>query len=276
MIHVLTVLILAICALGIWRFLDHGADRAEMKRLIALQPQAPEAFRLAMVEDLPEPARRFFAFAIAEGTPLYTVAELTMEGRFSLGTKDAPEYMDMEATQVLAAPEGFVWKMSSPSAHLGVSGSDSATWTRFWLGGLVPVARLGGDADHARSAFGRYAAEAVFWTPAAVLPGPTATWEAVDADTSQVTIRKGDLEQTVTIRVAENGQPTQVEFPRWSNANPDKTYRIQMFGGYLSEFRDVQGFRVPTHVEAGNFFGTDDYFPFFIAEVTEIRFPSPE
>jgi hypothetical protein len=26
-------------------------------------------------------------------------------------------------------------------------------------------------------------------------------------------------------------------------------------------------------VEAGNHFGTEDYFPFFIADVTEFRFP---
>jgi hypothetical protein len=33
------------------------------------------------------------------------------------------------------------------------------------------------------------------------------------------------------------------------------------------------GLALPFHVEAGNMFGTGDYFPFFIADVTEIRFP---
>ena len=70
-----------------------------------------------MVADLPEPARRYFAFAIAAGTPLYTVAQIKTEGQFSLGTKNAPNYKAMNATQALATPEGFVWKMS---------GSDSA------------------------------------------------------------------------------------------------------------------------------------------------------
>jgi hypothetical protein len=42
----------------------------------------------------------------------------------------------------------------------------------------------------------------------------------------------------------------------------------------MSDFREVDGYRLPFHVEAGNLYGTDDYFPFFIAEVTAIRFPS--
>jgi hypothetical protein len=50
----------------------------------------------------------------------------------------------------------------------------------------------------------------------------------------------------------------------------EKAYQFQPFGGYLSEFRTIQGHRIPTHVETGNFFGTDAYFPFFVVDVPEI------
>ncbi|WP_222433792.1 DUF6544 family protein [Pistricoccus aurantiacus] len=73
--------------------------------------------------------------------------------------------------------------------------------------------------------------------------------------------------------VAPDGQPIQVRFERWSNANPEKVYRLQPFGGYLSAFQEFTGFRLPTHVEAGNGFGTDQYFPFFVVDVTDIDFP---
>ncbi len=56
---------------------------------------------------------------------------------------------------------------------------------------------------------------------------------------------------------------------------PKKRYRLQPFGGFLPEFREFGGFRLPTHIEAGSHFGTDAYFPFFIADVQEITFPSP-
>lgn len=52
-------------------------------------------------------------------------------------------------------------------------------------------------------------------------------------------------------------------FLRWSNANSDKKYRLQPFGGTLSDFREVKGYHLPFNVEAGNMIGTDDYFIFY-------------
>lgn len=225
-----------------------------------------------MVSDLPEPARRYFQFTIQPDTPLYTVAEITMAGKFGLGSRAAPGYMKMTAKQILALPSGFIWKMHAAKGLLRMSGSDTERWTRFWLMGLIPVAHLGGTPDHTRSAFGRYAAEAVFWTPAALLPGPGVRWEAVDENTARVVISHNGIVQAVDVTVAADGRPTRVSFLRWSDANPDEVHRLQPFGGYLSEYREFDGFRLPTHVEAGNFFGTTEYFPFFIVDVAAIDF----
>ncbi|WP_136443915.1 DUF6544 family protein [Pacificoceanicola onchidii] len=266
------LILLILTGLSLWRWMDHRADRAEADRLLALRAAQPPVFTKTMVEDLPDPARRFFLFAIKEGTPLHRVAEISMRGQFGMGDKDAPNYMPMTAEQVLAAPEGFVWKMSGGSGVMRISGSDSASWTRFWLGGLIPVARVGGTEDHTRSGFGRYVAEAVFWTPAAVLPGPGVTWQAVDETTARLILERNGLRQTVDVTLDDAGRPVRVVLPRWSNANPETEYRVQPFGGDLSEFRDFDGFNLPTRVEAGNLIGTDAYFPFFIAEVTAIRF----
>ena len=196
-----------------------------------------------------------------------------MEGQFSLGTQDAPNYMDMTATQVLAPPEGFVWKMSGGARLMRMSGSDSGQWTRFWFAGLAPVARFGGDPDHTRSAYGRFTAEAMIWAPAAILPGPSVEWQPLGEDAARVVIRRGNLEQAVDVTVDADGRPVEIVFQRWSNANPEGIHRLQPFGAYVSDFREVDGYRLPFRVEAGNMFGTDAYFPFFLADVTEIHFP---
>lgn len=273
MAFVLVVLILTGLMLSAWRLLDHRADLKAMQELVVGQPAQPPTFTADMIAHLPEPARRYFLYTIALGTPLYSVASITMVGRFGMGNRDKPDYLDFTATQVLAMPAGFVWKMRAHRGLMRLSGSDSQRWTRFWLMGLLPVARLGGDPDHTRSAFGRYVAEAIFWTPAAVLPGPSIAWEALDTDRARVTIKYRGLSQSVDLTVGADGQPTQVQFERWSNANPEKQHRLQPFGGYLSEFRSFDGFRLPTHVEAGNHFATDQYFPFFVADVTAVEFP---
>ncbi len=268
----LLILLLGLAALIALALRDRHSDRAEWRRLAALQPRDPPRFDPAMIADQPEPVRRFLGHAIRPGTPLWSVSEIDMTGRFSLGSKDDPRYQPMEARQILAAPEGFVWAMRT-TGGLPVSGSDSGSWTRFRIFGLIPVARLGGNPDHTRSAFGRYVAEALVWSPAALLPGPGVTWEATGPDRARVTVRHGGLEQSVEARIDAKGQPVEIAFQRWSDANPDKTHRLQPFGAYVSDFREVGGFRLPFHVEAGNMFATPDYFPFFIADVTAIRFP---
>jgi hypothetical protein len=269
----LGVLILAGLVLSAWRLLDHWADRKAMRELVGAQLAQSPVFAAEMVADLPEPARRYFLYTIEPGTPLATVARIRMAGRFGMGDKGNPNYLDFEATQVLALPSGFVWKMHARRGLMRLSGSDSQRWTRFWLMGLLPVARFGGDPDHTRSAFGRYVTEAVFWTPAALLPGPGVTWEVLDTDKARVTVEYRGLSQSVDIKVSASGQPVEVSFQRWSNANPEKKHRLQPFGGYLSEFRLFGGFRLPTRVEAGNHFDTDQYFPFFVADVSAVEFP---
>jgi len=269
------VVVAACAALALLRALDRRADRTEWERLAALQPKWPERFDPARVANLPEPARRYFAYTIEPGAPLLPVAVIEMTGDFSLGTKDEPRYQPIEARQILAAPEGFVWAIRS-RAGMPISGSDSGTWTRFWIFGLLPVARQGGDPDHARSAYGRYIGEAVIWTPAALLPGPGVSWEGVDDNTARVAVEHGELTQAVDVTVDAQGRPVTVVFQRWSNANPDKVHRLQPFGAELSDFREVDGYHLPFRAEAGNHFGTDDYFPFFLADVTAIRFPRAE
>ena len=269
----LILLAIGMCCLLVWRQFDHRADRAAKKRLVRLQRPDPQVFSMDLVAELPARARDFFSFAIAEGTPLFTVAKVEMTGQFSLGSKDAPNYMNMRAEQVLAAPEGFVWKMAGGSGLMRLSGSDSAKWTRFWLAGFLPVARFAGSQDHRRAAFGRYIAEAVFWTPAALLPRDGVEWQEAGDNTARVVVRHDGLEQAVDISVDEDGRPVSVAFTRWSDANPEKIYRNQPFGGYLSKFREIEGFRLPTHVEAGNQFGSDEYFPFYVIDVTKLSFP---
>lgn len=269
-----TLAALVLTALALLRWHDARADRQEWLRLAALQPSAPRRFNHAMVAELPEPARRFFQLSIEEGARLWTVAEIDMGGQFSLGSKEQPRYQPMQAWQILAAPHGFVWQLELPGA-LPVSGSDAGHWTRFRLLGLVPVARQGGDDDHTRSAFGRYVAEALLWTPAALLPGPGVEWKALSEHSARVTVRHQGLEQAVDLHVDAQGQPLHVQFMRWSNANAERIYREQPFGAVPSQFQPVQGFRVPLRVEAGNHYGTEAYFPFFKAEVTALRFPPP-
>lgn len=264
-----------VAAAQIWRWRDgREADRAW--RSLARRSAEPRQFAPLMVEQLPDPARRFFLFTIEEGAVLRTVSEIRMRGALGLGTKEAPNYAPMHAEQILAPPHGLVWKLRAGRGMARITGSDGceddASWVKFWLAGTVPIVRAGGTADHARAAFGRVVAESVFWCPAALLPHNGVAWEAVSASTARATVTRGGLTQTVDVTIAESGQPSTVVIPRWTDANADKVYRLQPFGGYLSAFEHFDGYVLPTHVEGGNFIGTADYFPFYKADVDALRF----
>jgi hypothetical protein len=271
LLAVVALLTAALVVGGLWRFADDRAD-ARTWATLAARPAPPGTFDPAMVADLPDPARRYFLHTIAPGTPLRTTAVIEMGGEIGMGSQDAPGYRPMRARQILSPPAGFVWRLDAGL----IGGSDGMTpgtsWTRFRLAGLIPVVRVGGTADHFRSAFGRAVAEATFWAPAALLPGPGIAWEAVDEDTARVTVSAHGLEQPVDITVAPDGRPLRVVLPRWSNANADGEWRLQPFGGDLADFRSFEGYRLPTTVDGGNLIGTDGYFPFFKARVTDIRF----
>lgn len=269
----LTLLIGAALLVG-WRALDRKSDRNTWHALVDLAETARGRFDLASIVSLPEPAQRYFRYTIHPGAVLHGAVEIEMKGELGLGTKAEPNYRDMTAQQILAPPYGLVWKLQAGP----ISGSDGAipdhSWTRFWLFGVLPIVRVGGSEDHRRSAFGRVVAEGAFWAPASLLPGDTVRWEPLDSDSARAIVTFAGFEQAVEITVADDGRPTRVLIQRWSNENPEKVFREQPFGGDLSEFQDFGDYRLPTRVEGGNHIGTDDYFPFFKASVTNIRFPA--
>ena len=59
---------------------------------------------------------------------------------------------------------------------------------------------------------------------------------------------------------------------RWSDANPQKTFRLQSFGGTMEAEGTFEGFTIPTRIEVGNHFGTAQYLPFFQANLVAAEY----
>lgn len=255
----------------------NARDRAQAARVWAAldadRPADPPRYDPAMVADLPEVAQRYFARAIAPGTPLHRTVRLDMAGSFILNGRELP----MTARQILAPPgQGFVWEAEVGQGLMRFAGSDgylagSESWTKFWLRGLVPLVRVGGGPDHPRSAATRAMMESI-WSPAALLPQAGAEWVQTGPDTAQVRFPALPDVAPVEITLNAAGDPVQAWAMRWSDANADKTYRLQPFGGRLLDWAEFEGFRIPVRVEIGNLFGTPDYAPFFLATITAARY----
>ena len=270
-------LLIAAAAVGLW---VHSRDKAQAARVWAALEVAREAdpprFDPAMLADLPEVAQRYFTRAIAPGTPLHRTVRLEMEGSFIMNGTAMP----MAARQILAPPgRGFVWQAEVGSGLMRFGGSDGYhriegvedSWTKFWLRGLIPLARIGGTDDHARAAATRVMLEAV-WAPASLLPQFGADWVQTGPDSAEVRFADVRGIEPMQITLDADGAPIEVWALRWSDANPERVHRLQPFGGRMLEMARHQGFLVPSRVELGNMWGTPAYAPFFLATITRAEF----
>jgi hypothetical protein len=262
-------------AAAAWSSYRQGSREAEtaLESIAAAAEPASGKFEPQLVAELPEIARRYFNHSVAPGTPLRTTVRLQMEGTFLLGDVARHQSYVMTAQQVLAPPEQFVWIARMRAGAMQVSGSDAlvgeGAWTRFWLNGIVPVVNQQGSADLRRSALARAAMEAI-WAPASLLPANGVRWEQVGPDRARLHFPTGI--KPVEMTLAPDGRVLEVVTQRWSDANADKVFRLQSFGGRMEAEQSFAGFTIPSMVKVGNLYGTAAYLPFFQARITEASF----
>ena len=232
-------------------------------------------FDPSMVAGLPEIGQRYFSHAIAPGTPIRTAVQIEMRGAFLLGDKSEHQTYAMEARQILRPPSEFVWIAKLGAGWMHISGSDAlvdgTAWTRFWLMGLVPIANAQSSADLVRSAAFRSAMEPI-WAPASLLPARGVEWEQIGPDTARLRVRSAHAPIMLEMSLPPNGAVKEIVGQRWSDANLDKKFRFQPFGGTTVREGTFAGYTIPTSLMVGNHYGTEDYLPFFQAEIVATQY----
>lgn len=198
------------------------ASRRALARLDA-QREAPgtpprvRTFDPATLPELPEPVRRYLAFALTPGQPIVRRARLEHAGEFA-ATPDA--WRPFRSVQhVTTSPPGFVWdarmamaplvRVRVRDAYIGGEGSMYGA-----LGGLVPVAEQRGSAEIATSALWRMLAESVWW-PTALLPGPFLTWTPLDDHAARATLTDRAVSTSADFHFGANGEIVRVTGERY-------------------------------------------------------------
>jgi hypothetical protein len=161
------------------------------------------------------------------------------------------------------------------SGPVRISGTDALYrthgWTRFWMFWSIPLVQAAATGGLDRAAAARPALEAM-WAPASLLPQNGAAWTQLGEDTAQVTFDTSNARITMQMTLDGQGRILDIVTQRWSDANPDKQYRYQPFGGTMEEEATFGGFTIPSLVHVGNHYGTDAYFAFFNARLTSARY----
>lgn len=238
--------------------------RKEWAQLCAATPN-PAPFDRAMVEDLPEPARRYLIHAIAAGTPLWQSVQVSMRGTIKIGA-----WRPFTATQVVAHPGGYIWAATARLLGVPVIGydllADGTGQMRWRLLGLLRVVTADGP-DVTRSAAGRLASE-IALVPTAF---QSATWTAAGPDTAVATWGAGMEEQRVELHLGPDGQLLQVLIQRWGNPD-EQPFARYPFGVTVERERTDFGVTTPAAFSAGWWPGTgrQDDGEFLRAQITSV------
>lgn len=201
------------------------------------------------IDGLPAAVRRYFRASIAEGTPLYRTATISMRGRIRIG-----RWLPFRAREVLNPQRGFIWRartavVISGSDHY-VDGNGAMRWK---LAGVATVAE-GAGPDVARSAAGRVAGEAI-WLPTALLPRFGVDWEADDSRITAHYELDGNSFDLV-FDLEPDGKPSSITFQRWGDPDGEGTSATHGFGGDFTDYATYAGLTVPTRGSVGWHHGT--------------------
>jgi len=227
-------------------------------------PVATRRFDVGMLAGLPEPVRRYFAHAIADGAPLASGARLTMRGQIRLGA-----WMPFRAVQESRA-DAFRWRARVAAGLFGVT-------DRFAAGRGVMDVRLFGrarlvhaDDEHTtRSAATRAALEAATYAPPVLLGHPGVAWEARSGELIVASWDVGPERPEVHVRIADNGAVRSVSALRWGNQGTRRHQYIAC-GCEVHAERRFGPYVLPSAISVGWWWETPRYAPFFRAQLTNV------
>jgi hypothetical protein len=242
---------------------------------VSAAPHDPpgSTFCEAEIAALDEPVQRYFRAAIAQGTPLFTAARISMRGHIKIG-----RWVPFHATELLAPMAGFLWRATAAGVISGfdryVSGEGRMQWR---LAGLVTVLEADGP-EVARSAAGRAAAEGV-WVPTALLPRYGVDWDAVSDCELVARFSVDQVAVELRLEVDRSGALTAVSLPRWGDPDGDEHFGLHRFGGPVRASRPFAGVTVPSEGSVGWHPSTDrwsdgEFFRYRVTGIDPIP-PSP-
>jgi hypothetical protein len=213
-----------------------------------------ERYTPAQLAGLPDPAARYFAFALTPGQRVIRRARLRQAGGFS--TRPGA-WSPMSATQhVTVRPPGLVWDAAirmAPGIHVRVRDSYLAGVGRMRgkAAALLTVVDQGGTPEMAVATLQRYLAEAP-WVPTALLPTAGVRWTAVDDGTARAALTDRDaagreVTAEVTFTFDERGAIVGVAADRYRDVNgtPVQTPWVGRYWAY----ERVNGMMVPREGE---------------------------
>jgi hypothetical protein len=241
-----------------------------LERLQRSEHTPPALITEADVLRLPEAMQRYLRYTRVVGKEPIQTVRLKQRGLFR--TQPGQKWLPMVAEEYFTTkPFAFLWCGKIRLVPL----ISISAWDRFSDGhgsllvkllSLVPLAEVyGPEADQGKLL--RYLGE-IIWFPTAWLSDAIA-WQAIDAQSVQVTIRQPSVTVAAVLHVNEQGQMIHLTAKRFMAEG--KSYRLERWSAQCHEYQEVSGMLIPTRVEVMWNLASGDY-SYFRGEITEIEY----
>jgi len=198
---------------------------------------------------LPEPVRRYLRCAIIKDAPAIRTARMKHGGWFR--TKPDQRWLPIEGEQYFtAAKPGFVWNASvRPAPLVWIEARDHLlSGHGNMLVKLLSLSRIadasGPEIDQGASL--RWLAECA-WFPYAFV-GDQILWEEIDAHSARATLLHEGLPVSAVFEIDDDGKLIFMHANRYREVGRGRSI-LNQWTGRCSDYREFNGFRVPTSVE---------------------------
>ncbi len=214
-----------------------------------------------IIAELPEPVKRYFDLVLKENSNKIKSVDLTHGGYFK--TSEKSRWIRIRGQQYFRTDQPwFRWTGRTALFKAVDSFEDGSGQLRVKLLGLIPIVKEeGAHVDQAELL--RWLAES-FWFPTNLLPSDNLTWDKVDCNTARVNYRYKDISISYLVSFNEKGEMTRLEAKRYRQAG-----EIMTWVGKVSDYKNFDGFLVPTHIEASWIMeeGEHQYVDFYVTSI---------
>jgi hypothetical protein len=265
---ILTAGIIAGSSISFTRLVDKEVE--ELARQAKTADMA--SFFGEVTETLPEPVRRYLAYAMPEGPEAIRFVRIKQTGLFC--TAPGKNWIPLDAEQYFTATQpGFIWHAKvRPSPLLWIEARDrygrGQGNMKIKLLSTIPLADASGPEIDVSSLL-RYLGE-MPWFPPAFLNGEAIEWEAIDATRARATITDGHLSGSGVFSFDEAGRILTFTTDERYRTVEDEAVR-EHFTGRYADYRERNGAKIPHEVEAVWNLPEGDY-PYARIRVAEIAY----
>lgn len=240
----------ALPLLGKYRFQRLVSREVELLFHGAALSVGPDTLR-ARRDTLPSPVQRYLQYAIGEDAPAIRTARLRHGGLFR--TSPDSRWWSIEGEQYFtAARPGFIWNARiRPAPLMWIEARDGLLHERGSMLvkalSAIPIANAAGT-EIDQGATLRWLAETA-WFPYALV-SDCIRWDPIDERSARATIRYEGPPASAVFEVDEDGRLARLHAERYRDLGGGKS-ALTPWGGEYRDYREFDGFRVPTSVEVG-------------------------